>query len=517
MSTFLDKTGLNTLWEKIKFYIAKYITDTTTTGFNITDNEGNIGLSYNEDGLDVAKVTDHFLEVVTLNISQSTIANKFAVFTTVEDMFACGVYANKDKTQLYDADHEIHSQTIDSTYQEKGTEIPYDNVCFIRRNNCTFVGGRCMGTPLRTVHLKDLVTSTKTTDTVITVEGATFNCSEDITLDAGDYIIYHTGKDDDIAKCVVKYNTKTNTWDIKALPLAASGFDNPIKYSCTQETTIRIIDANEAGATMFHIYKTSSVKSAKRIERDKARAELCKKVIVHRAVPTNAQIGSIYFINLSPHTMDNIPEYSQDYTAVIWVKNNDVFTMNIPCGDQAVYIICKITPDVIRYNLDRTRKPFDNSCDEYLIGYNDGVSKPMNYIPRSPYFEISDGHLSCIKTLDEYTQRRIIYQIHNRNLNYERNIDIRHLRCVGTPTSHKGNECSETYDEGGRYVKWRNVFNVGHNSRRHGMIKITPKVRGKYKSVNSYIYRNRARGKVNPDYTSYYSSFPYNNWSMMRI
>ena len=75
MSTFLDKTGLSTLWEKIKSYIAKYITDTTTTGFNITDDEGNIGLSYNEDGLDVAKVTDHFLEVVTPNIVQSAISS----------------------------------------------------------------------------------------------------------------------------------------------------------------------------------------------------------------------------------------------------------------------------------------------------------------------------------------------------------------------------------------------------------------------------------------------------------
>ena len=205
------------------------------------------------------------------------ITNKFAVFTTVEDMFACGVYANKDKTQLYDADHEIHSQTVDSTYQEKGTEIPYDTVCFIKRNNCTFVGGRCMGTPLRTVHLKDLVASTLTTDTTITVEGVTFNCSTDITLDAGDYIIYHTGKDPDMEKCVVKYNDKTSTWDIKALPLAESGFDKPIKYSCTQETTIRIIDGDNVGATTFNIYKTSLVKSAKRIERDKALADLCKK------------------------------------------------------------------------------------------------------------------------------------------------------------------------------------------------------------------------------------------------
>lgn len=449
------------------------------------------------------------------------ITNKFAVFTTVEDMFACGVYANKDKTQLYDADHEIHSQTLDERYQESGTEIPYDTVCFIKRNNCTFVGGRCMGTPLRTVHLKDIVASTKTTDTTITVEGCTFHCSPDITLDAGDYIIYHTGDDEGIERCVVKYNTKTSTWDIKALPLAESGFDKPIKYSCTQETTIRIIDGDNAGVTTFDIYKTSSVKSAKRIERDKARAELCKKVIVHRAIPANAQIGSIYFINLAPYNIDNIPQYSSSYNALIRYKSSDnVIDGNevvISCDNSVACIICKITPDVIRYNLNRTRKPFDNSCGEYWICDNTSEGRCLNLTPRSPYFEINEGRLSCIKTLDEHTQRLIIYQIHNRNLSHMPNIDIRHLRYVGSTSNHKGNMCSENWTDGAFIVKWRNVFNVGVNSMRHGMIKITPKVRQKYKSVNSYIYRNRVKHSTNPDYTPFYSNRPYHNWSMMRI
>lgn len=188
----------------------------------------------------------------------------------------------------------------------------------------------------------------------------------------------------------------------------------------------------------------------------------------------------------------------------------------LSCTADVKCIICKITPDVIRYNRDRTRKPFDNSCDEYRLCYGNS-SSALDFKPRSPYFEINNGCLSCIKTLDEYTQKLIIYQIHNRDLQPMSGIDIRHLRYVSCSSSNKGNMCSERWDLGGHIVKWRNVYNVGANSRRHGMIKITPKVRRKYKSVNSYIYRNRHYGYRNTDYTPYFSSSPYENWSMMRI
>lgn len=47
-----------------KLYVPCISTSTNKDGFYITDENNNIGLSYNADGLDVAKVSDHFVELM---------------------------------------------------------------------------------------------------------------------------------------------------------------------------------------------------------------------------------------------------------------------------------------------------------------------------------------------------------------------------------------------------------------------------------------------------------------------